>query len=147
MVINDREHCVESDHEQATSAMAAIIAAKKVQYLGVVVLVGVGGWLALTNPSPVAYRSFATQQTVKLLLRDVCQTDQRRSDTLEKLWGNNCQALAKDGAAEINTFVTHNTQRQNLGVCSLYTTELPFYSLKVLGIANQFVVLSFSLSE
>jgi hypothetical protein len=127
--------------------MAAMTTGKGIQYLGAAVLTGVSVVLMLTNPSQSAYSEFATQQTVNLLLQDICQANQPHSETSQKLWGNSCKTLAVDGASDIKQFVLHNTQRQNLWLCSLYTTELPLYSLKVLGIANQFVVLSFSASE
>ncbi|WP_110984453.1 DUF4359 domain-containing protein [Acaryochloris thomasi] len=130
----------------ATDSMAAI-ATKSIQYLSAVVVTGMSALLVLSNPGESAYSEFATQQTVDLLLRDICQANQQQSDVLEKLWGNSCKTLSVDSAADIQQFVTYNTQRQNLWLFSLYTTELPLHSLKVLGIANQFVVLSFTGSQ
>jgi hypothetical protein len=127
--------------------MAAITAAKSIRYLGATLIGAIGIILILTNPSEITYREFATQQTLDLLLRDICQTNQQRSETLKKIWGNSCQTLSADGSAKIEQFVTHNTQRQNLVLCSLYITELPLYSLKVLGVSNHFIVLSFGSSQ
>ncbi len=125
----------------------AAIATKSIRYLSAVVITGVGALLILSNPSQPAYSEFATQRTVDLLLRDICQANQKQSKVLDKLWGNSCKTLSANGVSDIQQFVTYNTQRTNLGLCSLYTTELPLHSLKVLGIANQFVVLSFTASQ
>ncbi|MGF1601571.1 MAG: DUF4359 domain-containing protein [Thermosynechococcaceae cyanobacterium] len=127
--------------------MAAITAAKSLRYIGATVMGAASIILVLTNPSEIAYREFATQQTLNLLLRDLCQTNQPSSKTLEKLWGNSCETLSVKGAAEVEQFVTHNTQRQNLILCSLYITELPLYSLKVIGVSNHFIVISFGASQ
>jgi hypothetical protein len=127
--------------------MAAMTTGKGIQYLGAAVLTIVSAVLMLTNPSQSAYSEFATQQTINFLLQDICQANQQHSKMSKKLWGDSCKTLSVDGASDIRQFVLHNTQRQNLWLCSLYTTELPLYSLKVLGISNQFVVLSFSASE
>ncbi len=127
--------------------MAVITAGKGIRYLGAAILAIVGLLLMLTNPNQSGYSEFATQQTLNLLLKDICQANQQRTEILEQLWGNSCETFPTNGASEIQQFVTHNTQRKNLVFCSLYTTELPLYSLKVLGISNQFIVLSFGSSQ
>ena len=96
----------------------------------------------MTNPTLPAYSDFATQEVMTILHQDLCPTEIEVSPTLQQLFNEGCTVLTEGGAPEIRQFIVHNTQRQDLMVCSLYTTELPQYSLKVLGIFNQFYLLS-----
>lgn len=105
---------------------------------------GVGGvLLSMTNPGSQDYEEFATQQTLGLLNQDVCaaiQGDDRAGQRLNVQ--QQCTAIGQNGSADVRQFVTHNTQRQDFILCSLYKTELPLHSLTVIGIYNHFFLLS-----
>lgn len=126
----------------ATRQDQGLTVAQGLQSLGGITVLGVGGILFITNPSLLAYGDFVAQEAIAFLDQDLCPTEHQTSDALQQLFSEGCVALSANGTSEIKRFVIHNTQRQDFGVCSLYTTELPQHSLKVLGIFNQFFLLS-----
>jgi hypothetical protein len=111
------------------------------QWVTITVVVGAGAILTLTNPKQEAYATFATQTVSKFLLKDLCRANDRTPKLFDSLFKDGCQVFMQKGEAEIRTFVTHNTERQDFILFSLYTTEFPIRPLRVLGIFNQFFVI------
>jgi hypothetical protein len=133
---------VQLESAVGTRQYQGLTVAQGLQGLGVITVLGIGGLLFMTNPSLSAYGDFVAQEAIAFLSQDLCPTEHQTSAAVQQFFNEGCVALSANGPSEIKRFVTHNTQRQDFGVCSLYTTELPQHSLKVLGIFNQFFLLS-----
>jgi hypothetical protein len=140
-----RHHCVKlgltMPHHSSSIPVKTTSALKLTQWLVITVVVGAGAVLALTNPKQEAYTTFATQTVSRFLVKDLCRANDRSPKLLDSLFKDGCQVFMRRGEAEIRTFVTHNTERQDFILFSLYTTEFPIRPLRVLGIFNQFFVI------
>ena len=119
--------------------------------VGLVALVGVGGGLALTNPSPDRYAENASYRLVEKLQTEAC-------DEVQNALGIDLQGACRDVVAELRpqlqTLIKANTERINLVVMSHYKTsltantllpeflagELPSYEVESLGAATQVLI-------
>ena len=113
-----------------------------------VVLAGVGGGLALTNPSPESYAEQASHKLVEKLQTDAC-------DEVENTFGLDLQSACKDVVAELRpqlqVLIKGSTKRSNLVFISHYHTtltantllpeflagKLPSYEVESLGVGTQ----------
>ena len=111
-----------------------------VKVLGMGLVLGAGLFLFATNPRPETYHAYLTEQALDLLIPEACQIPPLHP--VEQVLGDACRTLIHQGRPGIQVFVTHNTQRHNLVLFSLYQTELPLYSLHVIGIGNRFFPLN-----
>ncbi len=117
--------------------------------IGLVGLVGVGIAAAVTNPGPVAYEDYATQQITNYLQQKECI---KASETVQEL----CKLLEQESVQQqIGKLIANNTDRQNFGVLSVYKTDLnskrllpsivssflslPAYHFESVGIFNTFL--------
>lgn len=96
--------------------------------------------MAVTNPNQAAYNRFAAQTLTDYLAKDVCQSPLDVPEILGDLLQGGCVSLAKSRQPDIQQFISNNTQRQNLIVLSLYTTNLLVYQVKTIGILQKFFI-------
>jgi Domain of unknown function (DUF4359) len=115
---------------------------KMTQWLGLGVACGLSIALAANNPRQEYYTEFATQTVSKFLIRDLCRANDKTPKLFNTMIKDGCQAFMQQGKTEIRAFIAHNTERQNFILFSLYTTEFPIRPLRVLGIFNQFFLIS-----
>jgi Domain of unknown function (DUF4359) len=115
---------------------------KMTQWLGCGILCGLSIVLAANNPRQEYYTEFATQTVSKFLIRDLCRANDKTPKLFDTVIKDGCQAFMQQGKTEIHAFIAHNTERQNFILFSLYTTEFPIRPLRVLGIFNQFFLIS-----
>ena len=119
--------------------------------VGLVALVGVGGGLALTNPSPESYSEQASYRLVEQLQTEAC-------DEVENALGIDLKAACRDVVADLRpqlqSLIKANTERINLVVMSHYKTsftansllpeflagELPSYEVESVGVATQVLI-------
>jgi Domain of unknown function (DUF4359) len=112
------------------------------RWVGCAAATGVALALALTNPRQEVYTEFATRTVSKFLVRDLCKANTQAPKGFETLVKDGCQAFMRQGSSEIHSFVENNTERQDFLLFSLYTTDFPIRPLRVLGIFNQFFLVS-----
>ena len=117
----------------------------------VLLLAGSSAALALSNPSRSDYNVFAGRQLVTLATEEICQG--QVLPLVLQLWISDCPRLIADQQPVLAALADQFTRRWNLGLASLYVTEvvgqdllpslrLPSYSVTTLGIAGQFLVLN-----
>ena len=117
----------------------------------VLLLAGSGAALALSNPSRSDYNAFAGRQLVSLATEEICQ--RQVLPLVLQLWISDCPRLIADQQPVLATLADQFTRRWNLGLASVYVTEvggqdllpslrLPSYRVTTLGIAGQFLVLN-----
>lgn len=116
------------------------------------VAAGVGG-LAMTNPGPEEFRQFAGKRLVEAITREVC-TEGGLPMTLRLLL-QNCPELVASQQEVLGRIALESSQRTNLGLASVYRTELggqqllpalrlPRYEALTLAGAGAFVVVNTS---
>jgi methionine aminopeptidase len=96
----------------------------------------------LTNPSQAAYETYVTDQTAGFLLQEVCNKQAQAPEIVAQALHQGCEALAHGNRGEIRRFVHQHTRQYNFGVISLYTTDLPGYQLRTLGLWHNFFIVS-----
>ena len=109
-------------------------------YVGGAALVGVGIAMAAMNPSPEAYEDYAALQLGQYAKTDLCPKGQ---NTFGDLFQGKCSQLVEAVQPQLRSLIAQTTQRQNLGVVSIYRTELaiPFlssYEFETVGVFNSF---------
>ncbi|MBD2462754.1 DUF4359 domain-containing protein [Oscillatoria sp. FACHB-1407] len=119
---------------------------KVVGYLFGVVIAALGVTLALTNPNRDAYEEFATAQLTQYLKDNACT---QAPDVFGDVLQEQCGELLDNNQREVREFISRNTERQNFGVLSIYTTDLaiaelgpllPSYHFETVGIFQQFYI-------
>jgi hypothetical protein len=125
--------------------MKQAMTAKHGKHLGTVMLVAIGVILAITNPDQADYNEFATQAATEFLIRDLChRAPQEMPELLGNLLTEGCTTLAQGGHSEIKRFIANNTQQQNFVFFSFYTTDMPIYQLRTIGIFRNFYIFNYS---
>ena len=115
------------------------------------VLAGSGAVLFLTNPTREDYRAFAGQMLVTLATEEICE--RQTLPMVLQLWISDCPRLIADQEQALALLADKFTRRWNVGVASVYVTQvggqnllpalrLPRYTVTSLGIAGQFQVLN-----
>ena len=105
--------------------------------------------LVFTNPSPEDFKSYAGGQLVSVISNELCGGG---LPMVLQLWVKDCPRLIRDQEPALAELAGQFSRRLNLGLASVYTTELggqdllptlrlPEYSVATLGIAGQFVIL------
>jgi hypothetical protein len=104
--------------------------------------------LALSNPDRAHFERFAAEQLVDELEQHVCRGDVL--PVLVRLALRNCPQLVQAQRQAIGALVGQHTLRRNLGVLSLYQSDLggeplfgwpvPRFQATVVGIAGQLVL-------
>ena len=122
----------------------------------VALLGGLMAGLAVTNPGPQAFEEFAAGRLSTLLRKELCQGDSL--PMMLRLVIRDCPALVASQRGPLGRIALEHSRRTNLGVLSLYTTELggqrlfgswsiPLYRSLTLALAGQFLVLHSSESR
>jgi hypothetical protein len=114
-----------------------------------------GGVLALSNPGPSDFDSFAAEQLVDVIEAEVCRGEVL--PTLVRLALRDCPRLIQAQRGAIGVYVGRHTRRTNLGLLSIYRTELggtallgwslPRFSATVVAAAGQLVIVQAGLDE
>ncbi len=105
--------------------------------------------LAFANPSSEDFKSYAGGQLVSVISDELCEGG---LPMVLQLWVKDCPRLIRDQEPALAELAGQFSRRLNLGLASIYTTELggqdllptlrlPEYSVTTLGIAGQFVIL------
>ena len=85
-------------------------------------LAGSGAALALSNPSRSDYSAFAGRQLVSLATEEICQ--RQVLPLVLQLWISDCPRLIADQQTVLATLADQFTRRWNLGLASVYVTEV-----------------------
>lgn len=99
--------------------------------------------MAFTNPARDKYLTYASTKLQVELENTVCKDSsvpQALSGVAETLIGS-CKNLVTSQRSTIEQLLDNTTQRQNLGVVSIYTTELGKKSYQTVGVFGNFVSL------
>lgn len=116
--------------------------------LGPALLV-VGG-LAWSNPGPKDFSTFAGDHLAELVTREVCRGT--ALPLMLSLLAADCPALLRSQQPALASLAAARSERLNLGLFSLYQTQIggqrlfrqwqvPTYAVLTLGVAGQFFVL------
>jgi len=111
---------------------------------------GCAAVLMLTNPTPDEYAEHAGQQLVTLLTQELCRAE--GVPMLLRLWVRDCPQLVASQQKTLASLAARFTTRRNLGLVSIYTTQLggqllapgvslPRVKAVTLAAAGQFVML------
>jgi hypothetical protein len=106
--------------------------------------------LVVTNPDGQAFEAFAAERLTALLSEELCGTN--GLPMLARLMIRDCPALVASQRDALGQLALARTRRRNLGLFSLYRTELagqalfgflqvPEYSAITLGMAGRFLIL------
>jgi hypothetical protein len=108
-----------------------------------------GAGLAITNPSAADFQAYAAERLVDEISEEVCA--EGGLPVLMRLAIQNCQELVLDQRAPLAALVAGHTRRHNLGVLSLYRSDVggqtllrwrvPRFRSTVVGVAGQFVLI------
>lgn len=105
--------------------------------VGGLVVVGLGIGLAVTNPKPSAYQSFAAKRLSQYLQENVC-------DDVPNLLQQQCRNFANASQDRFKEIAADTTQRHNYLFFSIYETDIstppgiPSYHFATVGLFNQF---------
>lgn len=111
---------------------------------------GAGLGLVSTNPGPAEFETFAADQLTRLVSDELCR--ENGLPMMARLLVRDCPALVASQRGVLGRLATLHTRRRNLGVMSLYSTELggqtllpswsmPRYHALTLAAAGRFVLL------
>ena len=117
----------------------------------VVALMGTAAALAVTNPTLKDYQTHAGEQLVELATEEVC--GQRGLPMLMRVWVNDCPAVIASQKASLAALAGQVSSRLNLGLLSVFTTEvggqrllpglrLPRYTVTTVGVAGHFITVN-----
>lgn len=110
---------------------------------GMVVLVGLGVSMALTNPSQSDYEEYALGQLTDYLKNNACT---EVSQSFGKFLYRQCTALVDTGRPRLKRIIADNTYQYNFIIFSIYNTNLsispllPGYEFKTVGIFQKFYI-------
>ena len=89
---------------------------------------GLTAGLVSTNPGPAAFADFGGHQLTSLLTKELCQND-GLSGMLGGLLIRHCPQLVRSQKSILGKLVQAHTRRSNLGLFSVYRTELDLAAL------------------
>ena len=114
-------------------------------FVGVAGVGALAAGLIATNPSQDRYNTFAAETLQNEVRSSFCQAKELDSwlGDLGKALGDICETAIEQGSLvgeeDLKNFIEDNTQRQNFGVFSLYTTQIPAVRVRILGVFNRFI--------
>lgn len=89
-------------------------------------LVGFSLAATLTNPDQSVYEHYLSHQALNQLETQFCAPPTATDSLgLSQFMQQGCQSLLQQGQQPLQQLIGHHTTRHNLGLVSLYTTELP----------------------
>jgi hypothetical protein len=106
--------------------------------------------LGVTNPDGQAFEGFAAERLTALLSEELCGSN--GLPMLARLMVHDCHGLVASQRGVLGRLALAHTRRRNLGLLSLYRTELggqsllgllplPRYSATTVGVAGRFLLL------
>jgi len=98
----------------------------------------------VTNPTPADYQRRATTEINTFLLTQVCPQLMQQTTAIAPLVLDTCEDLEVGAAEEIERYIAYHTRAYNLGVATLFVTELPIQTVWSLGAFGQIVPLPLS---
>ena len=121
--------------------------------LGLLATLAVALGLASTNPGRARFEEFAAEQLSEVIIRELCL--QGNLSVLMRLVLPNCAAMVRQQQPVLGQLAWAQTRRLNLGLFSLFFTELggqqltpnlrlPVYSAISVGAAGQMLLLTSS---
>jgi hypothetical protein len=110
---------------------------------------GAGLGLVSTNPGPAELENFASDQLIRLISEELCRED--GLPMMARLVVRDCPGLVASQRGVLGRLASLHTRRRNLGVMSVYSTELggqqllpswrmPRYHALTLAAAGRFVL-------
>ncbi|WJI28732.1 DUF4359 domain-containing protein [Thermosynechococcus sp. B3] len=96
----------------------------------------------LTNPTPADYQRRAAAEINTFLLTQVCPEIINRDSAIAQVALEVCDQLESRPAEDIERYIAYNTQSYNLGVATLFVTELPIQTIWSLGLFGQIIPLT-----
>lgn len=114
-------------------------------FLGIAGLGALAAVLIATNPGQDRYNTFAAETLQNEARSAFCKSDKLDSwlGDLGSVLGDLCETALDDGSIisedDLKNFIEDNTERQNFGVFSLYTTQIPAVRVRILGVFNRFI--------
>ena len=114
-------------------------------------LLGAASALALTNPSLQDYQLHAGEQLVALATEELC--GEQGLPLMLQVWLKDCPAVVAAQQSTLAALAGPMTTRTNLGLLSVFTTEvggqklmlgwrLPHYTVTTVGVAGQFLTIN-----
>jgi len=118
--------------------------------LGLLVTAGAAIGLVATNPGPQEFREFASDQLTHLITEEICRED--GMPMMLRLVIRDCPAVVVSQRQVLGKLALSHSRRRNLGLFSLYVTELggeqilpswhlPRYHALTLAAAGRFLLL------
>lgn len=95
----------------------------------------------LTNPTRADYERRAVTEINTFLLTQVCPEVINRDSAIAMVALEVCDQLESRPAEDIERYIAYNTQSYNLGVATLFVTELPIQTVWSLGLFGQIIPL------
>lgn len=96
----------------------------------------------LTNPTRADYERRAVTEINTFLLTQVCPEVINRDSAIAMVALEVCDQLESRPAEDIERYIAYNTQSYNLGVATLFVTELPIQTVWSLGLFGQIIPLT-----
>lgn len=109
--------------------------------LGGIVLLGVAGAMAVTNPDKPAYDDYATERLTLYLKDDLCA---KAPVIFGVALQNQCRETVNNNQSQLEQIISANTNQQNFLLFSLYKTDLsigpplPSYHFETIGVFYNF---------
>jgi len=114
-------------------------------------LLGSGVALLVTNPTMEDYQTHAGEELVELATEEIC--GQNGMPILMQLWVKDCPGLIASQQSSLAALSGQFTTRLNLGLLSVFTTEvggqkllpalrLPRYQVTTVGVAGHFLTVN-----
>jgi hypothetical protein len=114
-----------------------------------IALGGIGGMMAMTNPTPEEYQVYAAETLTGHLETQLCQnllSELGEVSELAEFLGLQCETLLQTNQTVLSQLISDSTRRYNLGVASWYRTTLalptflnaPAYHIDTIGAFGQF---------
>lgn len=108
---------------------------------GAILLGGVATVMAVTNPSPEAYETYAAQRLTEYLTQETCA---KAPTLLGTSLRDQCLALVKSAQPQMKQIIANSTKRDNFLLFSIYKTDLslgtvlPSYHFETVAIFQTF---------
>lgn len=94
-------------------------------------IIGLSVVATLTNPDQAAYETYLSHQALSQLETQFCASTPTTNQLgLGQFVQQGCQSLLQQGQQPLKQLISYHTTRHNLGLASLYTTELPAVTRK-----------------
>ncbi|AFZ37447.1 hypothetical protein Sta7437_3965 [Stanieria cyanosphaera PCC 7437] len=113
--------------------------------IGILALVLGIGIMTFTNPNQQQYVQYASEQIIRELPQDFCNNSQLKkwfdfaNQNLSQLCQSGLGLGLNLGKESVKQIIDNNTQRQNLILLSLYTTNIANRQYQTAGLFGKFI--------